>query len=331
MALPTNTTGAPLNLFLPEFDYGTFPGDDTWDVPANDNLNAINTFAASAIIKAPTASQTIAQPASTYLNIDSLIVYGSLPALRLGTAVNIWDTSLSRTAAGKLSVDTNTVGNGAGIITAAGYQVNGGAANGFLLVGNGTSFVPSATLPAGTVKYQTIELAGTPLTQRAFLNFLSPLTAVDDSGNNSTDIGLAASGVAPGSYIAPTITVDTYGRVTAAAASTLSRVVNSNGWYIRFPDGTLLQGGTITVSASGNAFNTGSVTYPTAFSTAAAPVITSVGIPSTTGDATTPMACEIQSASLSGFTAYMARVIVASAGGGNFDQSFTLSWQAFGY
>ena len=330
MALPPQT-GAPLSLFIPAFDYGTNPGDETWDQPINVNWETINTFAAGAVVQAPTASQTITQPDSTYLNINSLQAYGTTPALLFGVAAGVWDTAISRTAAGTLSADTNTVGDGAGVITAAGYQVNGGAANGFLLVGNGTSFVPSATLPSGTVKYQEIEAAGTPLTPRGILNFLAPLTAVDDSGNGSTDVSLAASGVAPGTYAAATVTVDTYGRVTAASASTLSRVVNSHGWYIRFPDGTLLQGGTITVAASGNAFNTGSVTYPTAFSTAAAPVVTSIGLPSTTGDATTPMACEIQSASLSGFTAYMARVIVASAGGGNFDQSFTLSWQAFGY
>ena len=44
---------------------------------------------------------------------------------------------------------------------------------------------------------QTIEAAGTALPQELALNFLSPLTATDNPGNGSTDIGYAAP---PASY-----------------------------------------------------------------------------------------------------------------------------------
>jgi hypothetical protein len=43
------------------------------------------------------------------------------------------------------------------------------------------------------------------------------------------------------------------------------------------------------------------------------------------------MAMELQSSSTSGASAYMARVIVAGAGGGNFDQTIVLNWHALGY
>ncbi len=223
MALPP-TTGAPLNLFIPAFDYGVNPGDDTWNTPANDNWTALNTFAATVALLNPTVSQTIAQPAGTYLNINSLQAYGATPVIRFGVAVNVWDTALSRTAAGTLSFDTNTVGNGSGTAIGSvfnaktGFQVNGAAPNNYILLGNGTEFIPSATLPAGIAFYQTVQQAAASLAQRGKINFLAPLTAVDDAGNGSSDVGLAASGVTAGSYTLSSVTVDTYGRVTAAAS-----------------------------------------------------------------------------------------------------------------
>jgi hypothetical protein len=195
-----------------------------WGPPIlNVDFTLIDTFAGSVVRYNPTASQTVAQPAATFFNFNSPIVYGTTPALLFGVNPNVWDTALSRPIAGEVSVDNNAVGNGLGTLKAAfvnttsGFQFNGGAPEGHFLVGNGEGYVDSATLPSGIVKYQTIESAGTPLTQRSFLNFLAPLTAVDDSGNNSTDIGLAASGVTAGSYTVASLTVDSFGRVTAAA------------------------------------------------------------------------------------------------------------------
>lgn len=64
-------------------------------------------------------------------------------------------------------------------------------------------------------------------------------------------IGLAASGVTPASYVNPTITVDSYGRVTAAAAGSGGPVIATQGtFYLRgiLYDGTLSSNGVFDVS-----------------------------------------------------------------------------------
>lgn len=226
MALPP-TTGAPLFLYLPPFDYGTQPGDDTWDVPVNINWNILNTAGSGYVLLAPTTSQTITQPVNTYLNVNNQQIYGSTPTVRFGVAASVWDSAITRTAAGVFSFDTNVVGNAAGQVDAAivnagtGFQVGGNAPNGHALIGNGSEYMD------GVLGYQVIESAGTPETQRPALNFLARFAVADDSGNASTDVDLADSGVTPGSYANPTITVDIYGRVTAAAGGSGVSAVQS--------------------------------------------------------------------------------------------------------
>lgn len=41
-----------------------------------------------------------------------------------------------------------------------------------------------------TLEYQTVQQAGVAVTQRPILNFLTPITVVDDSGNNSSDVSV---------------------------------------------------------------------------------------------------------------------------------------------
>jgi hypothetical protein len=58
----------------------------------------------------------------------------------------------------------------------------------------------------GTIFYQTVQQAGTPKTQEPVLNFLGPITAVDNGGNTSTDISVpvfVASGATHATGLVP--------------------------------------------------------------------------------------------------------------------------------
>lgn len=107
------------------------------------------------------------------------------------------------------------------INTNVGYLFNSGAGTaGQCLVSNGTAFVPgTCAIPGGQPYYYFDQNnSSPPLPQRAVNDFIAPLTVGDDPTNNRTQIGLLSSGVTPGSYTGANITVDTYGRVTAAAS-----------------------------------------------------------------------------------------------------------------
>lgn len=234
MALPP-TTGAPLNLYIPPFNYGVNPGDDPYSTPENDNTVAINAFAATVVLYSPTASQTVVQPTSTFFNFNSPIVYGAPPSLLFGTAANTWDSALTRTAEGAFTLDSNSAGNAAATLklnilnAVTGFQYNGAAPLNHILVGDGTNYVDSAALPAGLVFYQFVQQAGASVTQRDKLNFLAPLTAIDDAGNLSSDVGLAASGVTAGTYSAATLTVSAEGLVTAASGGYAGTIAVTGG------------------------------------------------------------------------------------------------------
>lgn len=180
--------------------------DQNWGVPTlNENFTIIDDFAATVVLYAPTLSQTVTQPSSTYFNFNYPIVFLAVnPALRFGTAANIWDSALTRTGPGVFTLDSNVPANAAATLTLAaanagffnatsGFQLNGTAPNNHILVGNGTEYVDSATVPSSALPnfyYQTVQAAGSSQPQEAKLNFLAPMTAVDNPGNGSTDVSV---------------------------------------------------------------------------------------------------------------------------------------------
>jgi len=201
-----------------------------------------------------------------------------------------------------------------------------------LPVNNGSSslFLNQAgnyTTPAASF-YQTIAANGTAQTQRPTLSFSTNFSLSDSSSPAETNVDLANAGIgAETSNYVCSITTDSKGRITAITQST-PRTCNSNGCYSIACDGTVTESGSIALTANGSTYYTTIITTP--YSTGLTSIVFNqpvvVGTFST--DVTTPPCVALNSQTVSSATVYMARCIIAGAGGGQFDQNFTLNWSA---
>lgn len=151
------------------------------------------------------------------------------------------------------------------------------------------------------LSFLVIESNGVALPQEKGLNFTSPLTAVDNPGNETIDIGLD---------LAATTTPD--------------------GTYLEFPDGTLIEWGQSgAAAATGASAVTVNVTFPKPFTTP--PVVTCGpdNRPDNTGNF--PFVCYPSNITTTGFMAnFSCPILIGGFGASGIHNVIHCDWTAMG-
>ena len=221
------------------------------------------------------------------------------------------------------------VENGA-INASGGFILDGsGGTTGNCVASDGTAY--DIGTPCGQF-YQTIHEVGTPLTQRAVLNFDGTVVASDSSSPAQTNVGLPAKGTA-GTYVSPTsITFDAQGRETAiVAGSVVNRTCNSHGCYLVFPDGTYEEWGVSDGCGTGSNNDCTVIvmlphTLPTSLDSATSTVWSSYVGPNK-GNILTM----IYSPSTTSFVVRFGATVQVGGGGDNIDSSVVAYWHVIGH
>lgn len=188
----------------------------------------------------------------------------------------------------------------AGVFNATtGFEIGGAAASNHVLLGNGTNYVDSATIPASIVTglpgtfYQTVEAQDSAVTQRANLDFADPAFVLTDSSPNQrtvvnlsktgTDTVLAsAAGGGTSGYPAKWLASGDLG--TGPAFPTSGS--NANGYWVKDMTGRLHQWGHLLSTTASNCAAS-AVTFPVAF-TVLASIVPGITDDASTGTPATP-------------------------------------------
>ena len=101
---------------------------------------------------------------------------------------------------------------------------------------NGGAYQPFGTSAASA--YATIDAAGTPLTQRTILNFVGPLTPVDNSGATRTDVSIAANGITTALF-RQSVALSVVGNPTGSTANAQDIVAGADGQFLGRTGGAL--------------------------------------------------------------------------------------------
>ncbi len=324
-----------------------FVGTSPYSTTIQNAVNAACTAGKGSVIVPPGVTPSDSPTAVTGCTAVGLIVQTTLPwacyissggtysSTNCGTGVS---TGVSSVSSGNLPPLFTVTVNNATTTPAFVYTLSNAAQNTvFAGPASGGAGAPSfLTIPsvlAGFVFYQTIASNGSAQTQRPTLNFSTNFTATDSVSPAQTTMDLANVGTAGTCNAPSSLTTDTKGRVSTCTSlgSTVPvpLTCNANGCYSIGGDGLVEEFGQITMVANGSTYDTATIILPHAMTTMATYTYTVVGTFST--DSTTPPCAEISAQSLSSASLYLARCIVAGAGGGVFDVNFTIDWQAKGY
>jgi hypothetical protein len=140
--------------------------------------------------------------------------------------------------------------------------------------------------------------------------------------------GYTVAGAAPNNYtLCGNGTVGTYQASCGAAAPV--RTCNANGCYIRYSDGTIHAWGTITTASSGGTLSSGTITFPTAFTTVVQSLLVSgQSQPDSTDDA---YVTYTKSGTTSGATVVIRCSINISGSGCSSLNAVPVGWIADGY
>jgi hypothetical protein len=236
-----------------------------------------------------------------------------------------FDTTSPATALASLGGSTNNAGtlNQLAYYAAAGTTVSG------------TSAIPSAITATtqspsdNTTKIATTAYVNSPGSINPTSLKIATGTAMTDNQGTGVKVQHSTGTVASGD----SAVFDASGNIIdggAPAAATCTGIGSLPWSCYQIIGGIKYEYGSVSVPSNGTSYNTSSVTFPLSYTNAPSITISTVGLPSTSGDPTTPAAAQLQTSSSTSFTAYMARVIVAGAGGANFDQAITMNWHAIG-